>query len=977
MTVRLRSTADLARDAGVEVPCAGNLTQALTDPRYAWFVARGAVDLFLVETAGGERQSAPEHLLRAQAGRLLPNVGRHEEDTVIEVIAKGLPDTILRRIPVARLATARLADLAEQVETWVLDVCAMLSRDVGPWRPDGVVEAGRPAEAMRGVLTARRGVTWVPLAPLDATLYMGLVDPAAIEPDDIGEATTRAAGPGAEYFPLTPATWIDVTHPLTLAGETSQALAAQDLLLPALARFHAVAFALEHLNRRLALADDLNLTRDKATDRRADEEGARRRLHGLYEPVPDVEGSREAELTGALRAIGRHEGIDFKWPRADDDAATSLASVLDLSGVRGRRVRLPADERWWLGDAGALLAFRSDGRPVALLPGVLGRYREVDAASGRRTPVTAARARSIQEGAWSFHASLPPTGAGIEDLLGLACRGQAGNFVRLIVSGSLAALAALLCAVVPGFVIDRAIPAGEGSLLLVAVIAAMAAGVLGGLLETHKRLMLRQIEARAMARLEAAFWDRLLRLPMDFLHRYPAGELALRGILFRRLRDGALHTVADGGLSVIFMLPALAAVYFYDPMLGGVTTAMGFASVLVVLLASLGRSTLQARLVRALRRMVGNLHQLISGLSKLRVAGAEGTAFAVWARHYREQKEAERALTRRDGHLQAFATALPLLSGAVLVLAATIPQERTISTGDFVAVFLLFMLFESAVAKLARALRENIALMPSLEEIMPVLAEKVEVLPDQASVDILGGEVVFDHITFRYDPNGPAILDDVTIHARPGEFIAVTGESGVGKSTLFRIALGLAQPSSGTVYYDGRDLRQLDIGQLRRRIGAVPQHVGLHPDDLWDNIVGDREGVTDDDIQRVLRLAAVDREIAGMPMGMSTSVAYGAGLTSGGESQRIMIASALIDNPRVLLLDEASSWLDNDSQSAVMRNLAALSSTRIVIAHRVSTLREADRIYVLQGGKVVQTGAFDELAGVEGVFRDLIRRQMA
>ena len=187
----------------------------------------------------------------------------------------------------------------------------------------------------------------------------------------------------------------------------------------------------------------------------------------------------------------------------------------------------------------------------------------------------------------------------------------------------------------------------------------------------------------------------------------------------------------------------------------------------------------------------------------------------------------------------------------------------------------------------------------------------------------------------------------------------------------------MVEPSGGAVYYDGRDLRHLNIKQVRRRIGAVPQAVQLHPEDVWDNIVGDHDGATEEDAWQAARLAAVDREIAAMPMGMMTYVGGGTSVTSGGESQRIMIAHALLRDSSILLLDEATNWLDNDSQAKVMQNLARLTSTRIVIAHRLSTLRHADRIYVMQAGKVVQEGSFDELAESQGIFQDLVRRQMA
>ena len=489
-----------------------------------------------------------------------------------------------------------------------------------------------------------------------------------------------------------------------------------------------------------------------------------------------------------------------------------------------------------------------------------------------------------------------------------------------------------------------------------------------GLLHVLQGTALMRLEGRATSRVEAAFWDRLLRLPLSCLQRHSAGDLAMRGMTFQTLRDTVQGVVANAVLSIVFLSPAFVLIGFYDARLGGITAAFGLLSIIVTVLLGLGQISPQGRAIRTMHHLAGRLFQLINGISKLRVDGAEGSAFAVWARDYREQKLAELQRGTFETHLQAFGTALPLLAGAVLILAVTLPGHMTITVGDFLVVYLLFMLFLTGVARLGASFSAVAAVMPALEQVRPFLTEPPEISVEGEPVETLGGEIVFDHVSFQYDPDGPLILDDVSIQARPGEFIAIAGESGAGKSTLFRLALGLDQPSGGAVYYDGRDLKRLNVKQVRRQIGVVPQAVQLQPQDLWDNIVGDYEGATDKDAWHAAKLAAVDTEIAAMPMGMFTNVGDSASVTSGGESQRITIAHALIRNPRILLLDEATNWLDNESQSKIMANLARLTSTRIIIAHRLSTLRQADRIYVMQAGKVVQEGIFTELVATEGVF---------
>ena len=313
----------------------------------------------------------------------------------------------------------------------------------------------------------------------------------------------------------------------------------------------------------------------------------------------------------------------------------------------------------------------------------------------------------------------------------------------------------------------------------------------------------------------------------------------------------------------------------------------------------------------------------------------------------------------------------------MLLLAAVLPGREPPTAGSFLAAVAAFMVFQTAVGRLGDSFGAIAAIVPSLRQVQPFLAEPPETSAGGEPVESLGGEVVLDRVSFRYDSDGPLILDDVSIRANPGEFVAIAGRSGAGKSTLLRLALGLDQPTAGAVYYDGRDLSRLNVKQLRRMIGAVPQDVQLHPENIWDNIAGDHDAATMEDAWRAARLASVDREIRAMPMRMLTSVGSSADVTSGGESQRINIAHALIRNPRILLLDEATNWLDNENQAKVMANLAQLSSTRIVIAHRLSTLRHADRIYVLEAGRVVQEGSFAKLVESEGVFRDLVRRQVA
>ena len=752
-------------------------------------------------------------------------------------------------------------------------------------------------------------------------------------------------------------------------------------MLPALASFHAVALALERLNRQLAMVDDANLERARTTSRRTAERVARQRLFNIYDlPIDRDADVEDTSLADALHIIGRHEGIDFKIPvrSGPSDTPIGLVDILDASGVRARRVRFKAEGDWWRGDSNALLAFRAgDGRPVALLPGRFGRYREIDPVSRRSVRMTAERAGALQDEAWMFYRPLPSGTVRPADLLKVALHGSAADLARLVIAGLPGGLIQLLPAFALGFVASEVTAGGSAGILYVVAVALAGFGLLGALLHVLRSTAMMRLEGRSASRVEAAVWDRLMRLPPSILHRQPAGDLAMSGMTFQKLRDGLQGVVADSLLSIVFLLPVFGVIFFYDATLGIIALVFSLASLLITVVLGLRQIAPHGRMIGAARRVAGRLVQIVGGIAKLRVENAEGSAFAVWARDYREQKRAELELDALEGHSRAFGAALPFIAGGVLLFSVVAVGERAVPVGDFLVVYIVFIAFQSAIARLGESFGTIAAMLPAFDQLRPLLAAVPEAEVEGEPVDHLGGEILFDRISFRYAPDGPLVLDDVTIRARPGEFVAIAGESGAGKSTLFRLALGIDRPTAGAVYYDGRDLRHLNLKQVRRRIGAVPQSVGLHPQDLWDNLVSHHDGVATEDVWNAVRIAELEGEIKAMPMGMMTMVGTSGTVLSGGESQRVTIARSVIGSPRIMLFDEATNWLDNESQAKVMRNLTALTSTRVVIAHRLSTLEQADRIYVLQAGKVVQSGSFSELMEVDGVFRELVKRQIA
>jgi ATP-binding cassette subfamily C protein len=304
------------------------------------------------------------------------------------------------------------------------------------------------------------------------------------------------------------------------------------------------------------------------------------------------------------------------------------------------------------------------------------------------------------------------------------------------------------------------------------------------------------------------------------------------------------------------------------------------------------------------------------------------------------------------------------------------PARGAMSAAQFLTFNTSVTLLLTSVTQLTGAFVSAVAALPLFEEIEPVLEAAPEVRAGSTRPGPLSGAVEARRLSFRYADDGPLVLDDVSLDVRPGEFVAIVGPSGCGKSTLLRLLIGFDRPLSGSVLYDGQDLAALDPSAVRRQCGVVLQHAQPFTGSLMDVIRGS-EPYSPEEVMAAAELAGLGDDIRRMPMGLHTVVS-GSGSVSGGQRQRLMIAQALIRRPRLLFLDEATSALDNATQRTVIESTKALDATRIVIAHRLSTVLDADRVVVMENGRVVEQGPPAALlADTGGRLRELVRRQLA
>ena len=959
--------ARLAASRGEPVATAANRPVRLDDPASVWMVERGAVDVFLVRVRDGMAEAPFHHVQRLETGRLAFGAAEAGE---VRLAAKGLPGTILRRISAADLIATTDAGgdaaqraLAGHADHWIGGVVSAIAARIEA-RPRPRVLLGEGVRnGISGVVASAAGVVWLQGG---APHLFGTEEPRE-----------------GELVPLTPDGWATLHDAAGVTVRTSPALGAATLLCRALPGFHRLALGAELFNQQVTLADQANLQVARSAWRRRDEDEARGRLFRLLAPAAPVTSGGGA-LLAALRAVGRHEGIAIQAPAGHApaghaDEPPTLAAILHASGVRARRVRLSPAERWWRGDSGAMLAFRREGdAPVALLPGATGRYRLHDPRTGRSAPLRRSDAAELAAHGYVLYRPLPAgEPVGLRKLLANASGRLAADLVRVIAAGCAAGVLALAPAAGIGVLVARVIPSGDGvALLQLAALLALLA-VTAALAHVLRGTSVMRIEARLAARATAALWDRLLRLPTGFYRAYSSGEISMRAVAFQTVRDRLSGAAGSALLSALFLVPSISLVLLYDAVLGWVSLGIGVVALAATVALGAAQIAPQRRRLRTERLLAGHLAQIIDGVRTLQAAGAEGSARASWARHYREQKLAEIRVGVLNEHLKAFGAAVPLAAAAALFAVAAARPAGTLGVAEFVVVYVGSMIFYAAIVALGAAFEAVASVAPACEQVRPVLAETPADGRRAASPIVLGGGLRLESVSFRYEHAGSPALDRVTLHAAPGEFIAIVGESGAGKSTLVRLALGLETPAGGAVYYDDRDLAHLDQASVRRQVGVVLQDGGVHLGTVLDNIIGLDRTLTADDAWRAARQAAVERDIAAMPMQMHTSMGERAAVVSGGQSQRIRIAGALVRNPRILFLDEATNWLDRRNQAALMEGIRTSTATRIVIAHRMSTIRDAHRIYVLEAGKVVQVGRFDDLANRGGPFRDLVRRQMS
>jgi len=690
-----------------------------------------------------------------------------------------------------------------------------------------------------------------------------------------------------------------------------------------------------------------------------------------------------------LRRIAGYLDVAEEQVRLPKDRGSELGElqlinqVSHLAGLQMRKVQL--QQGWDEQDNGPLLAYYGpDRHPVALLPVSPKSYQLFLPGEAIGRTLTKADLPAIQPQAVTFYASLLAKSVTLTEWIKFSLKKcWPRDYVSIVLTSLFAGIIPMLTPFVTNTIFSDLIPIADrhGHVMVIQVMMVAALASTG--VSLTRGIAIMRIKGRTRLAAEAALWLRLLSLPSAFFRKYEAGDLALRlnsiNMVSMVLSNSTVSTIFNGILSVF----SLAMMLYYSWKLGLISVLLLFLYVAVVSFLVWKMIANKRQMMEASGKVAGQVLQILNGLAKFRMQGAETQAFYLWAKDFGAEWKWNRAVRWNTNWLEVVNSLQPVLL-SMLIFYLTMywlevgDKEKTqfISQADFLSFNAAMSGFNAAVIGMIPVFSQLMDLIPTLERLKPILETAPEVSEEKIEAGEMTGRVEVNNLSFRYAPEKPLVLENISMTIKPGQFVAIVGSSGSGKSSLLRLLLGFEQPETGSVYYDGQDLAEISVKSVRSQMGVVLQHGQLMAGDIYGNIVGSLP-LSIDDAWIAAEMVGLADDIRAMPMGMHTMISEGASNISGGQRQRVLIARSIVNRPRIIVFDEATSSLDNRTQAIVTESLEKLKATRIIVAHRLSTICNADYIYVLDKGRIAESGTFDQLMKSDRIFAAMAKRQLA
>ncbi len=649
-----------------------------------------------------------------------------------------------------------------------------------------------------------------------------------------------------------------------------------------------------------------------------------------------------------------------------------LNYVMKFYGIMNREIEL--SDKWYKDSYGPIFAYtRDEELPVALIPGRTGGYYYKDPKTNNMTKLNKNNADMFMRNAYCFYRPLPQKKLGIKDLFVYLHRCiNAYDIALIIISGVALAVIGLLITRLTKALTGSVLNSGRTEALIGLAICMVCITASSKLIECVKTLLTNRLTIKTSLGVQSSMMMRILTLPAGFFRKYSAGELKSRSMSVNQLCDLLMNIVLSTGLTSITSLIYIFQITRFAKQLAIPALLISLTTVIISFITTITMQRLSKKQMEISAKESGMSYQMITGVSKIKLSGAETRFFAKWLDIYSE----EAALAYNPPLLiklnTVITTAITLFSNIIIYYIAV---KSHIDQSSYFAFASAYGMVSGAFLALTSTALSAAQIKPILEMAEPFLNAVPETSEGREVITRISGGVEMDHVSFRYSDDTPYILNDMSLKIRPGEYVAIVGKTGCGKSTLMRLLLGFETAEKGNIYYDRKSINSIDLPTLRSHIGTVMQDSGLFQGDIYSNIVISAPELSLDDAWEAAEIAGIADDIRAMPMGMHTVISEGQGGISGGQRQRLMIARAVAPKPKLIMFDEATSALDNKTQKQVSDALDRMKCTRIVIAHRLSTIRHCDRILVLDGGNIIEDGTYEELIELNGRFAELVARQ--
>ena len=632
------------------------------------------------------------------------------------------------------------------------------------------------------------------------------------------------------------------------------------------------------------------------------------------------------------------------------------------------------EDDWHKDAMGAMITrLEEDGSVITILPGTLGGYEYTDPRTGKKVRITGKEEKKIGKEAFCFYRPLPQRQLTLKDLF----RYMAGvlngwDYVSFALAALMITLVGMLMPKLNHILMDQVVSSGSER-LLAAVMSFMLFATAGSIvMSIVRQLLLSRINIKLNLNVQAAVMMRVLSLPASFFKEYSSGELNQYLNYMNSLCNQLVETIFSTGITGVFSLVYLTQIFAYARSLVVPSLLITISTVVIGMAASVMQVSINKESMRLNAKEKGMTYALINGVEKIRLSGAENRAFVRWSNLYAQEADLIYNLPAFIKLNKVITAAISLVGTIVMYYIAV---RSSVTVADYYAFNAAYAYISSAFSSIASVALTAASIKPSLDSIRPLLEAEPELQENRETVTNITGQIELSHVTFRYTEDGPAILDNLDLNIKARQYVAICGRTGCGKSTLVRLLLGFEKPQKGSIFYDRKDISRLDLHSLRKLIGTVMQDSYLFSGSIFENISISAPTMTIEEAWEVAEISGLADDIRAMPMGMHTVLQEGKGGISGGQRQRLMIARALAQKPKVLIFDEATSALDNITQKQVSDALDKMRCTRIVIAHRLSTIRHCDRILVLDKGKIVEDGTYEELIALDGYFAELVSRQ--